>query len=211
MNRFLYRNALGRKYHSNNREYKKVEPEKKVETKDHYSATNGVINMIVGDYSEEFPTLRSARDNIHTLIKGHPNEHPSCLEMKFDEKLSVSLLQPHTDSVVVTLMIGQMKVRSVLVDTGSTTDLITMDCLRQMKYEEKHLQPIDRPLIGFGGGRVVFLGTIVLLVRVGEKNQGRSLAVRFTVVNLKFSYNAIKGVSLINIIKAVISNHQQLL
>ena len=62
--------------------------------------------------------------------------------------------------MVVNLKIGQMKVRRILVDTGSTTDLITMDCLRQIKYEEKHLQPIERPLIGFGDGRVIPLGTI---------------------------------------------------
>ena len=30
-----------------------------------------------------------------------------------------------------------------------------------MKYEEKHLQPIERPLIGFEGGRVIPLETIV--------------------------------------------------
>ena len=83
--------------------------------------------MIVGRFFEEFPTLRSAKDNIHTLIKGLPREHPTCPEMKFDEKLSVPLHQPHTNPVLVTLKIGQMKVRRVLVDTGSTTDLVTKD------------------------------------------------------------------------------------
>ena len=130
LNHFLCRGSLGMRYNSNNRQYRKVEPEKKSETKDHSSTTNGVINMIVGGFSEEFPILWFARDSIQTLIKGPPKEHPTCPEMKFDEKLSISLQQPHTDPVVVTLKIGQMKARRVLVDTGSTTDLITMDCLR---------------------------------------------------------------------------------
>ena len=55
-----------------------MEPNKKFETKDHSSATNGVINMIVGGFSEEYPTLRSVRDNVHTLIKGPQKEHPTC-------------------------------------------------------------------------------------------------------------------------------------
>lgn len=113
--------------------------------------------------------------------------------------------------MVVTLKIGKMEVCRDLVDTGSTIDLITMDCLRQMMYEEKHLQPIDRTLIGFEGGRVNPLGTIVPPVRVDEKNKGRSLAVRFTVVDTKFSYNAIMGLPLNNKLKAVISTHQLLL
>ena len=49
------------------------------------------------------------------------------------------------------------------------------------------------------------LRTIVLMVRVGEKDQGRSLAVRFTLVDVKFSYNAIMGFPLINKVKAIIS------
>ena len=88
-NRFLYCGSSGWRYHSDNREYRKVEPKKKSETKDHSSAINGAMNMIVGSFSEEFPTLRSARDNIHMLIKGPPKEYPTCLEMKFDEKFSI--------------------------------------------------------------------------------------------------------------------------
>ena len=86
-----------------------------------------------------------------------------------------------------------------------------MECLRQMKYKDKHLQPMDRPLIGFGRGRVNPLGTIVFPVRIGEKNKARSLAIRFTVVDIKVSYNAIMVLHLISKIKAVISTHQFLL
>ena len=66
-------------------------------------------------------------------------------------------------------------------------------------------------MIRFRGGRVIPLGTIVLPVRVGEKNQGRSLAVRFNIVDIKFSYNAIMGLPLITKIKAVISTSELLL
>ena len=58
--------------------------------------------------------------------------------MRFDATTSQPLQQPHTDPLVVTLKIGQMKVKRVLVDTGSTTDFITIECLRKMKFEEKH-------------------------------------------------------------------------
>ena len=71
--------------------------------------------------------------------------------MKFDATIAQPLQQPHTDHFVVTIKIGQMKVKRVLIDTRSTTDLITMDCLKQMKLKEKHLQPFDKSLIGFGG------------------------------------------------------------
>ena len=99
----------------------------------------------------------------------------------------------------------------MLVDTGSTADLITMEYLKQMKFEEKHLQPLDKPLIGFGGNQVLPLGTIILLVRIGERDSCRKMSIRFTVVDLKFPYNAIMGLPFINKIKAVIFPHQLLL
>ena len=131
--------------------------------------------------------------------------------MRFDATTSQPLQQPHTDPLVVILKIGQMKVRRVLVDTGSTTDLITMEFLRQMKFEENHLQPLDKPLIEFGGNQIIPLKTIILPVRVGERNRSRTMPIRFTVMDLTFPYNAITGLPLIKKIKSAIFPQQLLL
>ena len=80
-----------------------------------------------------------------------------------------------------------------------------------MKFEEKHLQPVDKPLIGFGGNRVLPLKTISLPVRVEERNNCKTMPICFTVVDLNFPYNAIIGLPLINKLKAVISPQQLLL
>ncbi|XP_057529862.1 uncharacterized protein LOC130808402 [Amaranthus tricolor] len=167
--------------------------------------------MIFGGYTEEYPTIRAARNSVHILLKGPPKASSTGPTMRFDATTSQTLQQPHTDPLVVTLKIGQMKVKRVLVDTGSTADLITMECLRKMKFEEKHLQPLDKPLIGFGGSQVIPLGTIILPVRVGERNGSRTVPIRFTVVDLTFPYSAIMGLPLINKIKAAIFPHQLLL
>ncbi|XP_057545841.1 uncharacterized protein LOC130824839 [Amaranthus tricolor] len=154
---------------------------KRNEARHESSDTQGTINMIFGGYTEEYPTIRAAKNSVHTLLKGPPKAS------------------------------SKGPVRRVLVDTGSTADLITMECLKQMKFEEKHLQPLDKPLIGFGGSQVIPLGTIILPVRVGEKNESRTMPIRFTVVDLNFPYNAIMGLPLINKIKAAIFPHQLLL
>ncbi|XP_057528222.1 uncharacterized protein LOC130806967 [Amaranthus tricolor] len=93
------------------------------------SNTQGTINMIFGGYTEEYPTIRAARNSVHTLLKGPPKASSSGPIMRFDATTSQTLQQPHTDPLVVPLKIGQMIVKRVLVDTGSTADLITMECL----------------------------------------------------------------------------------
>ena len=120
--------------------------------------------MIFGGYSEEYPTTRAARNSVHTLFKAPSKTTSGGPVMKFNANTSQPLQQPHTDPLVVTILIGQMKVRQVLVDTRSTVDLITMECLKQMKFEEQHLQPLKKPLIRFGGNQVLPLGTIILPV-----------------------------------------------
>lgn len=132
--------GLGRKYNSGDKSYRKQKSfEKKVKAKEHSSAINAIINMIVGGFYGEYPTLGSFRDSIHTLIKRPPKENPNCLAIKFDEKISQPLQQPHTNPIVVTIRIAQIKVRRVLVNSCNMADLITMDSLRHMKYEEKNL------------------------------------------------------------------------
>ena len=77
--------------------------------------------------------------------------------------------------------------------------------------EIRRKHPLDKPLIGFGENQVIPLETIVLPVRVGERNENRTMPIRFTVVDLTFPYNAIMGLPLINKIKAAIFPHQLLL
>ena len=59
--------------------------------------------------------------------------------IKFDATIAQPSHPPHLDPLVVTIKIGQMKVMRVLVDSGSITDLITMNSLNQMKFEEKNI------------------------------------------------------------------------
>lgn len=87
--------------------------------------------MMIGGFNEEYPTTeRAIRDNIHTLMRGPPKVATEGLVMKFDTTMSHPLQRTHIDPFVVIIKIVQMKVKHVLVDTGSAADLITMYCLK---------------------------------------------------------------------------------
>ena len=207
LSRFINRKDYGTRGDAERRPWN----QKRNEARRESSNTQGTINMIFSGYTEEYPTIRAAKDSVHTMFEGPPKTTSSGPIMRFDATTSQPLQQPHTDPLVLTIMIGQMMVRRVLVDTGSTADLITMECLRKIKFEEKHLQPFDKPLIGFGGNQVIPMGTIILPVRVRERSGSITVPVRFTVVDLTFPYNAIMGLPLINNIKAAFFPHQLLL
>ena len=60
-----------------------------------------------------------------------------------------------------------------------------------MKLSRSQLQPLDSPLIGFGGKRIDALGKISLLVSFEGQENARTEYVTFDVVDLYYPYNAI--------------------
>ena len=53
--------------------------------------------------------------------------------------------------------------------------------------------PINAPLIGFGGTRVLLVGVITLSIVVGDYPQQIAKDVTFLVVDCSFAYNVILG------------------
>ena len=56
----------------------------------------------------------------------------------------------------------------VLVDNGSSVDILYYLVFQQMRIDRKQLIPTNAPLIGFGGIRVFPLGEVTLSVTIGD-------------------------------------------
>ena len=121
------------------------------------------------------------------------------------------LRTPHDDPLVVEMIIVDLRVRGILIDTRSSTDIISADCLSRVKFNEADLVSVHHPIIGFGGGIIHPMGTVTLPVRVGDKEASRMLFVKFLVVRDLTAYNAILGRPTLNHIKAVIVTHLMLM
>ena len=98
---------------------------------------------------------------------------------------------PHDDAIVTTLLIEDYTTRRVLVDNGSSADILYYPAFQQMRLGRDQLRPICLPLVGFGGMKTQPIGTITLPVVVGSYPQQISKEVNFLVVDCSSSYNAI--------------------
>ena len=78
------------------------------------------------------------------------------------------LHHPHDDAIVITLTIANYTTRRVLVDNGSSTDILDYLTFQQMRIKKELLHPVSVSLISFGGIKVLPIGTISLLVVVGS-------------------------------------------
>ena len=78
------------------------------------------------------------------------------------------LHHPHDDAIIITLTIANYTTRRVLIDNESSIDILYYPTFQQMRINKELLRPVNVPLIGFGGMKVLLVGTISLLVVVGS-------------------------------------------
>ena len=95
----------------------------------------------------------------------------------------------------------------VLVDNGSSGDILYYPTFQQMGIGRERLVPTNAPLVGFGGTRVLPLGAVTLSVVVGDYPQQITKDVTFLVVDCSPAYNAILGRPTLNSWKAVTSTY----
>ena len=111
----------------------------------------------------------------------------------FLEEDARRLHHPHDDALVVSIRIEDYNMHRVLVDNGSSEDILYYLAFQQMGIGKERLIPTNAPLVGFGRTRELPLDAITLSVVVGDYPQQIAKDVTFLVVNCSSAYNAILG------------------
>ncbi|KAJ8649485.1 hypothetical protein MRB53_002508 [Persea americana] len=96
---------------------------------------------------------------------------------------------PHNDPLVLTLKLQNFLVQRVLVDPGSSSEILYYNCFKKLKLKDEDLQTARTPLVGFSLKPVYPKGKISLIVQVG----GASRQVDFLLVDVPSPYNVIMG------------------
>ena len=111
------------------------------------------------------------------------------LVLSFSDVDKQGTIQPHDDALVVTLRIGGYDVKRVMIDQGSTTEIMYPDLYKGLGLKSKNLMTYSFPLVSFEGKMVVSKGQIRLPVQVGTD----VVEVDFIVVDSFSPYTAIIG------------------
>ena len=104
-----------------------------------------------------------------------------------------AIITHYEDALVVKALIHNCMVHSILVDTGSSVNLLTLKVFDKMGLDQVKLSPVNTPLVGLVGKSTTIVGSIKLEVKLGEGNITKALQAKFMVVDIPFTYNAIIG------------------
>ena len=115
--------------------------------------------------------------------------------------------QPHNDPLVIMLNIEGFNTKRILVDNGSSTDIIYLPAFQQLKLDPRRLRPFDSPLVSFSRDRVYPKGIVTLTVTMGAYPMQLTRQLDFLVVDCPSSYNIIIGRPTLNKWKAATSTY----
>ncbi|XP_075669692.1 uncharacterized protein LOC142639385 [Castanea sativa] len=139
-----------------------------------------------------------------SLLEGTRRDSPN---IGFSKEEARRLHHPHDDALMVSIQAGEYNIHRVLVDNGSSEDILYYPAFQQMGIAKERLIPTSTPLVGFGGTTVYPLGTVTLVVTVGDYLQQITKDVSFLVVDYSSAYNDILGRPTLNAWKTVTSTY----
>ena len=105
------------------------------------------------------------------------------------------------------LNIEGFNTKRILVDNGSSADIIYLPTFQQLRLDPRKLCPFDSPLVSFSGDRVYPKGIVTLTVTVGAYPVQLTRQLDFLVVDYPSSYNVIIGRPTLNKWKAATSTY----
>jgi hypothetical protein len=96
----------------------------------------------------------------------------------------------HNDAMVIEVNIVGWIIGKVLVDNGSSEDILFLKTFEKMNLSQHMLHPPEDPLQGFGGKPIKLVGKISLPVSFGDLDNARIETLTFDVVDIYHPYLA---------------------
>ena len=118
---------------------------------------------------------------------------------------------PHDDPVVIRVVLANKTIHKVLVDNGSSADIIFASTFDKMGIVREKLEPINTYLRGFSGERVLPLGFTQLVLTLGDPPCQATTTTRFLIVDAPSAYNMLLERPSLNTIRVIPSSYHMVI
>ena len=118
---------------------------------------------------------------------------------------------PYDNPLVIRAVVANKRIHMVLVDNGSSADIIFASAFDKMGIGREKLEPVNTYLRGFFGERVLPLGSTQLVLTLGDPLCQATTTVRFLIVDAPSAYNMLLGRPFLNTIRAIPSAYHMVI
>ncbi|KAL2518299.1 Uncharacterized protein Adt_14546 [Abeliophyllum distichum] len=124
------------------------------------------------------------------LINNRPSGSNKLDPIFFIEEDMRGVHYPHCDALVVRTVVARNGLGRMLVDNGSSINVIFLSTYEQMNIDIP-LEPSTEPLYGFTGDCVTPKGIVLLAITMGEEPLAIHTFIEFLVVDRRSAYHGV--------------------
>ena len=174
------------------------------EGQQHEMPTHGEIHTIAGGFSGGGCTASQRKKYARSVMTVDVFEdHSSDVDITFTKDDLRDVVPHDNDPIVVSLVTAGRKVHRVLVDQGSSTDVMFWPTFTKLQLPLDQLRPYGGFLYGFAADQVEVRGYIELRTTFTDEAALRTEKIKYLVVNAPSAYNILLGRPNLNRIGAV--------
>jgi len=178
-----------------------------VEEPAHEMPVLGEVHTIAGGFSSGGPTASQRKkyargvNSVEERLSGEPWES----DIVFTRRDLRDVVPHDNDPVVISVVTVGRKVHRVLVDQGSSADVMFLSTFNKLRLSPDLLSPYTGCLYGFGDNQVEVRGYLELRTTFTDREASRTESIRYLVVNANSAYNSLLGRPALNRLNAVSS------
>ena len=173
--------------------------------------------MISGGFSGGGESSSARKAHLRSIRSGEVVEVQAVSKLRrldtsitFSDSNLEGCQHPHDDPLVIRAVMANKTVHRVLVDNGSSADIIFVSAFDKMGIGREKLEPVSTHLRGFSGEKVLPLGSIQLMLTLGDPPCQAMTTARFLVVDAPSAYNMLLSRPSLNVIKAILSAYHMM-
>ncbi|XP_017428565.1 uncharacterized protein LOC108336606 [Vigna angularis] len=167
----------------------------------------GRINTISGGFAGGGASSSACKRHLRSLKTVHmvDRQSRSTPNITFTDADFHAPDPDHDDPMVITTEIARYDISKVLIDQGSSVNILYWTTFLKMDLSEDLIASFNEQIVGFAGERVDTRGYLDLRTRLETGKEARELRVRFLLVEANTSYNALLGRPCLNAFGAIVS------
>ncbi|KAK3043614.1 hypothetical protein RJ639_001676 [Escallonia herrerae] len=183
-----------------------------MEERENQEENAGTINTISGGIAARGSSGKARKAYAREVCVTSPTPNKKlktvpAATITFSDDDSKGIKIPHDDPLVITMKAGNFDVKRVLIENGSSAEILFHDAFEKMNIPTDRLRKMDTPLYGFSNHPVAAEGIIALPVAIGTPPAQANFMLDFVVVKVPSAYNAILGRPALNQLQAVVSTY----